>query len=74
MTGFLNPLRNIHDGDWLKITRPDYSVIYVKIEDTNDDTEVAEDEQSSETTKPKAKRGRKKTVKAEVEEVVESDK
>ena len=35
MTGFLNPLRNIHDGDWLKITRPDYSVIYVKIEDTN---------------------------------------
>jgi len=52
----------------------DESIYEVKIEDTNDDAEVAEDEQSSETTKPKAKRGRKKTVKAEVEEVVESDK
>ena len=53
----------------------DESVYEAVVEDTNDDTEVAEvkDEQPSETTKPKAKRGRKKTVKAEAKEVVESD-
>ena len=52
----------------------DESIYEVVVEDTNDDAEV-EGEESSETIKPKpkAKRGRKKTVKAETEEVVESD-
>ena len=52
----------------------DESIYVAVVEDTNDDDEV-EGEESSETTKPKpkAKRGRKKTVKAETEEVVESD-
>jgi hypothetical protein len=52
----------------------DESIYVAVVEDANDDDEV-EGEESSETTKPKpkAKRGRKKTVKAETEEVVESD-
>ena len=53
----------------------DESIYEVATEDTSDDAEIAEaeDEQASDTDKPKAKRGRKKKQE-EVEEVAESDK
>ena len=54
----------------------DESVYNVVVEDANDDAENAEveEEQFSEASKPKAKRGRKKAVSAKSDEVVEPDK